>query len=188
MLTKKNKIKAPKNTNKEQKRLVRALRLEANLIERLKRLRQTKIFRNNPSVVVITISERTPSRVVPRKVNNRNKTVANRVAVATRPTATSKRQRKYSMIYRSLEDVCERFESYCCECGQQMKVHAHGIGHPIKEEIISASCWNEVCSQRGVEVKFRGAQLQPQDQSELVADAGETLLKLPVPTSTRMSI
>lgn len=184
MLTKKNKIKAPKNTNKEQKRLVRALRLEANLIERLRRLRQTKIFRNNPSVVMITISERTPSRVVPRKVNNRNKTVGNRVAVATRPTATSKRQRKYSMIYRSLDDVYERFECHCCECGQQMKVHAHGIGHPIKEEIISASCWNEVCSQRGVEVKFSGAQLQPQAQLGLLVADAEKMETLP----TRMSI
>ncbi len=189
MLTKKNKLKAPRNTNKEQKRLARALRLEADLIERLKRLRQTRIFRNNQFVVAIETSEGKLPRVAPRKDNNRKKNAESRVAIATQPAATSKRQKRSSMIYKSLEDACERFESYCCECGKKMKVHAHGIGYPIREEVVSAACWNEVCLHRGTEVRYSGAQLQGQNQPELIVNAKKELgilLELPIPT--RMSI
>jgi chromatin segregation and condensation protein Rec8/ScpA/Scc1 (kleisin family) len=183
VLTKKKELRVPKkNTNRKQRKIARALRLEAELLKRLARLRANKIFKDIPSVVGIETSHKKPAKeVAPRKNRSGKKKVSNRVA--TQPLATSKKQR---MVFKSAEDAFNRFVSYCCECGQEMVVHSYGIACPLdneallayyirgencskikREEVVSASCVHEGCPRRGKEVKYSGEQLQLQANKKL---------------------
>jgi len=180
VVAKKNKLGTKKEVRKEQKKLKRALELEARLIDRLKRLRETIILRNSNAVVVFRASKDNLPMITFRKYDRKKKKFERRTVPAIQPVATPKKQKRSSMVYKSLEDACERFEGYCCECGQKMKVHAHGIGYPVRIEVVSTACWSENCPKRGREMKFSGEQLvRP---GPIVADKKERLgilLRLP---------
>ncbi len=128
-------------------------------MKRLRRLRETKIFRKNKSVLEFRVSEENFPKIALRRKDDRKKKNAGRGTVTAIHVSMPKKQKRSSMVYKSLEDACERFEGYCYECGQKMKVHAHGIGYPVRIETVSTACWSENCPQRGREIKFSGEQL-----------------------------
>jgi len=165
---------------KEQEKIARALKLEADLMKRLRRLRETKIFRRNKAIIEFRTSEENLQKTALVKKTNRKKKFLGQTVITIQPVATPKKQKRSSMIYKSLEDACERFECCCCDCGQKMTVHAHGIGYPVKIETISAACWSVTCPQRGKEVKFSGEQLiRPESIVASMKEERGVLLRIP---------